>query len=82
MQSTVERPMAKKLRGRPSIGRDDVTIRIDRKLAGMVRFVAGRKGLSSAQVLGEILKAPLTRLYSEIARDLETEIRGSDIERE
>lgn len=76
MSATAElSPMAKKM-GRPKGDRDDVTVKIDRKLATMTKVVAGRRGVSSAELLSEMLRAPLARAYAQLVRELGTEGEG------
>jgi hypothetical protein len=63
--------MAKK-RGRPKVSdRDDVTIKIDRPLASMVKAIANRRGVGSAEILSDLAKAPIERAYSQMLRELE-----------
>ncbi len=65
--------MAKK-RGRPKVSdRDDVTIKIDRPLASMVKAIANRRGVGSAEILSELAKAPIERAYGQMLRELGAE---------
>jgi hypothetical protein len=68
--------MAKKT-GRPKGVRDDVTVKIDRKLASMAKVIAGRRGITAAELISEILQAPLDRLYAQLVRELGAEV-GND----
>jgi hypothetical protein len=75
MNALLEMPrMAKKKTGRPKGGRDDVTVKIDRKLATMAKVIAGRRGISSAELLSEVLQTPLDRLYAQLVRELGTDV--------
>jgi hypothetical protein len=65
--------MAKK-RGRPKVlDRDDVTIKIDRPLASMIKAIANRRGVGSAEVLSELAQSPIERAYRQMLVDLEKE---------
>ena len=63
--------MAKK-RGRPKVSeRDDVTIKIDRPLASMVKAIANRRGVGSAEVLSDLAKPSIERAYAQMLRELD-----------
>ena len=70
MSPTAELTRMAKKTGRPRGDRDDVTVKIDRKLATMAKVVAGKRGISSAEMLSEMLKAPLTKAYAQLVREL------------
>jgi hypothetical protein len=57
--------------GRPSKGRDDVTVKIDRALAGKLKHLAIHRGLSVAEVLSELVRVPVDRAYAQMLRELE-----------
>jgi hypothetical protein len=70
MEMVVEMPRMAKKTGRPKGVRDDVTVKIDRKLATMAKVIAGRRGVSSAELLSETLRGPLDRAYAQLVREL------------
>lgn len=65
--------MAKKAaKGRPRRSeRDDVTVKLDRTLVGKARLVAAYKGVSVAELLSDMAKAPLDKAYAAILRELD-----------
>jgi hypothetical protein len=64
--------MAKKQRGRPKVSdRDDVTIKIDRPLASMIKAIANRRGVGSAEVLSDLARTPVEKAYRQMLRELE-----------
>ena len=75
MNSTLERlPMAKKTgrTGRPKHSeRNDVAVKLDRAMVGMAKLVATRQGVSVAELLSDLLRAPLDRAYSQMLKELE-----------
>jgi len=78
MQATLEEPMAKKSAhggarpgsGRPKGERDDVSAKIDRAVLGKARLVATHRGESLAELLTEILRGPVDKLYGQMLREL------------
>lgn len=54
--------------------RDDVAVKISRTIVGKARLIATHRGLSVAELLSEILQAPVDKAYAVMLRDLE---RGS-----
>jgi hypothetical protein len=61
--------MAKRM-GRPKSDRDDVTVKVDRRLVVQARTVAGFRGLSVADLLSRLLEEPLRQAYAEMVRDM------------
>lgn len=59
-------------KGRPKRSdRDDVTVKIDRTVKGKAEKVATHLGKPLAEVLSEMLRAPVDRAYLRMLRDLE-----------
>lgn len=52
-------------------GRDDQAVKLDRKLAGMAKLIATRQGVTTAELLSEMLRAPIERAYAKLVLDLE-----------
>lgn len=68
--------MAKR-RGRPKTSdRDDVTVRVDRKVKVRAEAVADFKGIPLAEFLTEILRAPVDREFARMVRELDRPGRG------
>lgn len=64
-------PMAK-TRGRPkSSERDDITVKIDRTLAGRAKHVAHYRGITVAELLSELVKGPLDKAFNQVLRETE-----------
>lgn len=65
------RKMAKR-RGRPKESeRDDVTVKLDRKLVGKAKLVATHRGVSVAELLSGLLEGPVDRAYGQMLRELD-----------
>ncbi len=61
-----------KPKGRPKRSeREDVTVKIDRVLAGRAKHVASYRGIPLAELLTELVESPLDRAYAAMLRDLE-----------
>jgi hypothetical protein len=72
--STVAEPgqMAKR-RGRPKTSdRDDITVKIDRKIVTKAKHVAGHRAVSVAELLSDMLSIPIDRAYAQMLRELES----------
>jgi hypothetical protein len=63
--------------GRPGqSGRDDVTVKVDRTLAGKAKLVATHRGVSVAELFTELLRGPVDTAYAQMLRQLERVERG------
>jgi hypothetical protein len=49
--------------GRPKGDRNDVSVKIDKRVVGMARYVSLHKGVSVAELLSGILEGPIEREY-------------------
>jgi len=59
-------------KGRPKRSeREDVTVKIDRKLVGKAKLIATHQGVSVAELLSDLLDVPLDRAYGQMLRDIE-----------
>jgi hypothetical protein len=66
--STMARP-----KGRPKTSdRDDATVRLDRTLVGRAKLLANYRGVSVAELLSELVRAPLDKAYALMVRELES----------
>ena len=64
--------MAKKQMGRPKTsGRNDVSIKFDKTLAGKARLIARGRGITMAAYLTELTQAGIDRDYAKLMRELE-----------
>jgi hypothetical protein len=71
MDGVAEMPMAKaKGKGKRS-EREDVAVKIDRALVGKARLIATHRGVSVAELLSEMLRAPVDKAYAVMLRELE-----------
>jgi hypothetical protein len=67
--ATEERVMAK-AKGRPKTStRDDVTAKVDRGIVKKARFVAEHKGIPVAELLSDVLRAPIEREFDKAVRE-------------
>jgi hypothetical protein len=71
MNTGMELPLMAKQRGRPKSDRDDVSAKIDRSLVSKAKLLAAHRGVSAAEVISELLQAPLDRAYAQMLRELE-----------
>jgi hypothetical protein len=63
-----------KARGRPKRSeRDDVTVKLDRALVAKAKLIAAHRGSNVAELLSELLRAPIDRAYAQMVRELEAE---------
>ena len=53
------------------IGRDDVAVKIARAIVGKARLIAAHRGTSVADLLSEMLHAPVDKAYAQMLRELE-----------
>jgi hypothetical protein len=63
MFAVLERlPVAKKM-GRPRKGRDDISVKLDRKVASRIRMIANDRGVPFAEVLTEFVRPIADKEY-------------------
>jgi hypothetical protein len=60
-----------KSRGRPKVDRDDVTVKLDRVAASRAKAIANFRGIPVAELLTDIVRAPLDKAYVQMIRELE-----------
>ena len=58
-------------KGRPKSDRDEATVILDRALASQAKLVASHRGVTVGELLTELLKGPLGKVYLQMVRDLE-----------
>lgn len=64
--------MAPAKKGRPKTStRDDVTTKLDRKLVAKAHVIARERDTSVAELLSEMLRAPIDRAYAQVVRSLD-----------
>jgi hypothetical protein len=69
MQATAERKVM--ARGRPKKSeRVDGTAKIDKRLIGMAKLVSQFRGVSSAELMSDMLKGPLEKAYLDMVAKL------------
>jgi predicted DNA-binding ribbon-helix-helix protein len=56
--------------GRPKGDRDDQTVKLDRGIVEKAKFVAMRRKTTMAQLMSEILRAPIEKLYRAEVKNL------------
>jgi hypothetical protein len=72
MTPPLERPIMARPRGRPKRSeRDDMTMKVDRTLVGKAQLIATHRGVSAAELLSDLLEAPLDRASAQMLRDLD-----------
>lgn len=75
MAVVLERGMAKKA-GRPKGDRNDVSVRIDKRVVGMARFVATHRGVTIAELLSDTLAGPIEREYVKLVAKADREAKA------
>lgn len=75
MVAVLERDMAKKA-GRPKGDRNDVSVRIDKRVVGMARFVATHRGVTIAELLSSTLEGPIEREYIKLVAKADRDAKG------
>jgi len=71
MSTVAEHRGMAKLRGRPKGDRDDIPVKLDRKLAGMAKAIATARGATVGEYLSELTSTQIHRDYARMLRDLE-----------
>jgi hypothetical protein len=69
-------PMAKR-RGRPKSDRDDVSVKVERALISKAKLIAAHQGITTAELVSELLREPIDRAYVKMLRELESGSQGS-----
>jgi hypothetical protein len=62
--------------GRPSSGRDEVPVKIDRVLAARLKMIAGYRGVSVGELLSDMARDPIDYAYGQMVRDLDARQGG------
>lgn len=57
--------------GRPKGERDDVSVKIDRRIAEMGKLLAAHRNCTLAELASDLLKGPIERGYAAMLRELE-----------
>lgn len=65
-----QRTMAKR-KGRPPTERDDIAVRLERKLGSMAKAICTARGIPVAQYLSDLTRAAINRDYAKTLRDAE-----------
>lgn len=74
MATVTKEPGMGKKRGRPRRSeRDDVAIKIDRKLATMAKVIAAQQGISVAELASSLLEGPMKKAYMQMIENLKGE---------
>lgn len=76
MTATVETTTMAKMKGRPKGDRDDVSTKISRSIMGKAKLIAAHRGTTAAELLSEMLEAPIDRAYAAMLRELDTKGAG------
>lgn len=53
--------------------RDDIAVKLDKVVVGKARLIATHKGISVAELLSEMLRAPVDKAYAGMLRELEAQ---------
>lgn len=51
--------------------RDDVAVKIDRKIVGKARLIATHRGISVAELLSDLLETPVDKSYALMLKELD-----------
>lgn len=78
MQGVAEARAVAKPKGRPKRSdRDDVAVKVGRTIVGKAKLVATHRGVSVAELLTDLLAAPVDRAYVAMVRELESEPKSA-----
>jgi hypothetical protein len=66
--------------GRPKGDRNDVSVKIDKRIVGMARYVALHQGKSIAELLSGILEGPIEREYVKLVAMADKEVKEEGVE--
>jgi hypothetical protein len=70
MSQTAEREKMGRPKGKRT-ERDDVAVKVDRKIVGKAKMISAHEGIPVAQILSEILRDPIDKRYAKMLRELE-----------
>lgn len=76
MAVVLERTMAARKAGRPKGERNDVSVKIDKRVVGMAKFVALHRGVSIAELLSDTLAGPIEREYVKLVAKADREAKA------
>jgi hypothetical protein len=72
MDTVIERAPMPKPKGRPKRSeRDDVAVKVDRRLVSRAKVVAGHRGIAVAELISELLESPLDKAYAAMVKELD-----------
>lgn len=60
-----------KKRGRPQSERNDQSVKVDRSVVGKAKAVATHRGITVAELISEMLRAPIDKAYAQMLRELD-----------
>lgn len=76
--ATLERAMAESKRaGRPRSDRDDVPVKLDRRLVDQARVVAAFRKTTLVEMLSDMLKVPVERAHQQMVKELNRDADGA-----
>ncbi len=64
--------------GRPKGDRNDVSVRVDRRVVGMARVVATHRGVTLAELLSDTLLEPVEKAYLELVAQAEMNAKADE----
>jgi hypothetical protein len=74
LQDTMPREPVSKPKGRPKkSGGDGTQVRIETELATRARYVAAKQGIPLIELLSDILRPTINRMFAKAGKDIEAE---------
>lgn len=56
--------------GRPTTGRDDITVKVDRDVARKLKFIASEQRRTIAEIVSEQIKPYAEKMYAQLVKEL------------
>lgn len=80
MSIVLERPMGrpKGSRDKNKPVRDDVAVKVDRTVIGKAKLIATHRGITLAELLSTLLRAPVDKEYAKMLRELDRAEKGGE----
>ena len=60
----------------PKTDRDDVTVKVDRLIVSRLKQVASYRGVTLAELISDLLRAPTNKVWNEMVKESDKEAKG------
>jgi hypothetical protein len=69
LTKTLDPPMARKKMGRPTSDRNDVAVKMDRRIVAKARYVAEQREITLAEYLSEIVRPVVDKDFEKATKE-------------